>query len=490
MASARDFSAGEPLPRPGRAHPDWICKLFSPVSIAPLVWFRIAFGIIMLWEVCRYFAYGWIFDDFIEPTFFFSYYGFEWIKPWPGWGMYIHFAVMGLSAIAIALGLFYRAATVVFFVGFTCVFLLDETHYLNHFYLVCLYSFLLMFVPAHRAFSLDVKLRRRAMQAMAPTWTLWILRAQIGIVYFMGGIAKLSPDWLRGEPMGIWLRNRTDFPVIGRYFTEAWAGYLFSYAGLFFDLLIVPMVIWRRTRWAGFALAAIFNIINARLFTIGIFPWLSLGATLILFIDPKWLPRPFRSVWGKPDARSMESGHFQRPLSRGQLVTTLLLGCWLAFQTLFPLRHLFLYPGSPEWTEEGHRFAWRMKLRAKAGVIEINARDPVSGRSWKVSPEDYLTADQAERSADQPDMILQFCHHIADKWRREHKALIEVRVSARASLNGRRLATLIDPDVDLAAQPRTLWHASWILPLHLPLREGGQKPGRSDMDVERSSPSR
>src|SRR5437667_2997078 len=109
--------------------------LFAPVDIAPLVWFRIAFGVIMLWEVGRYFVYGWISSDFIEPIFHFTYYGFGWVHPWAGWGMHCHFAVLGLLAAAISLGLFYRIATALFFLSFCFVFLLDVGFYLNIFYI-------------------------------------------------------------------------------------------------------------------------------------------------------------------------------------------------------------------------------------------------------------------------------------------------------------------------------------------------------------------
>ena len=34
--------------------------LFEPVDISFLVFFRVLFGGIMLWEVYRYFTYGWI----------------------------------------------------------------------------------------------------------------------------------------------------------------------------------------------------------------------------------------------------------------------------------------------------------------------------------------------------------------------------------------------------------------------------------------------
>ncbi len=43
-------------------------RLFAPIDIAWLVYFRIVFGAIMLWEVCRYFNRGWIEKYFIDPT--------------------------------------------------------------------------------------------------------------------------------------------------------------------------------------------------------------------------------------------------------------------------------------------------------------------------------------------------------------------------------------------------------------------------------------
>jgi len=443
-------------------------RLFSPIDIAPLVWFRIAFGIIMAWEVWRYFDQGWILEYYIKPNFFFTYYGFSWVHPWPGNGMYVHFAVLGVLAACIALGLCYRVAAGLFFLGFTYVFLLDETHYLNHFYLVCLYSFLLAVVPAHRAFSLDAVLRPKLRRSTAPAWSLWVLRAQICVVYFMGGVAKLGGDWLHGEPMRLWLGDNTDFPILGRYFTEKWMAYAFSWGGLCFDLGIVPLILWRRTRWIGFILAACFNLMNARLFHIGIFPWLALCATVLLFADFSRLPRPFPALWGE-SAPPGESPALRSPFSPAQRVTVVLLAGWLAFQIFVPLRHLILYPGNPEWTEEGHRFSWRMKLADKDGSLTIIARDPATGRTWIVPPSDYLTRFQFEVCASEPDMVQQLAHHVASEWLRGHAAPIEVHARARATLNDRPLAPLIDPQVDLAAQPRSLRHARWILPLTIPL---------------------
>src|SRR5688500_17786131 len=81
--------------------------LFKPVDISFLVFFRVLFGAIMLWEVYRYATYGWISRYFVEPALTFTYYGFSWVKPWPGSGMYIHFWVLGVTAAFIMAGFFY-----------------------------------------------------------------------------------------------------------------------------------------------------------------------------------------------------------------------------------------------------------------------------------------------------------------------------------------------------------------------------------------------
>ncbi len=131
-------------------------RLFRPVDIASLIWFRIAFGAIMFWEVCRYFKFDWISRYWIEPELHFSYYGFGFLEPLPGVGMYILWIALGLLALLISVGKWYRFAATLFFLGFTYSFLLEQARYLNHFYLVSLISFLMVFLPAHRGGSLDV----------------------------------------------------------------------------------------------------------------------------------------------------------------------------------------------------------------------------------------------------------------------------------------------------------------------------------------------
>lgn len=450
--------------------------LFAPMEIAWLVFFRIAFGGIMLWEVWRYFDMDRIRRYYVEPHFHFTYYGFGWVQPWDGDGMYVHFHVLGILSVCILLGLYYRVATVLFFLGFTYVFLLDQTQHLNHFYLVSLISFLLIFVPAHRAFSLDAWRKPKLHSLMVPAWSLWLLRAQIGLVYFYGGIAKMGPDWLAGKPMRTWLADRMDFPLIGSYFQQELVVYFFVFGGLCLDLFITPLLLWKRTRLWAFLGAVAFHLLNSELFSIGIFPWFMLCATM-LFFPPDAPRRLWEKIRGK--ALSLSSSKVQEPLSgpwtRSQKTVGILMACYLAFQVLMPLRH-WLYPGNVDWTEEGHRFSWHMKLRSKDSEALFLVTDKSNGHIMEVYPGEYLNDRQCGKMSTRPDMILQFAHYIAEQMKVHQGMDVEVRAQVNASLNGRKPQLLIDPMVDLAKEPRNLAHAKWIMPLTEPLSPRNIQP--------------
>lgn len=481
--------AAEPGPKQSGLLNRISAGLFKPVDIASLVFLRIAFGGVMLWEVWRYFENNWIYRYYIRPTVYMTYFGFGWVKPWPGQGMYWHFVALGVLSVCIMIGFYYRVATALFFLGFTYVFLLDQTRYLNHFYMISLVSFLLIFVPAHRAFSLDARLRPTLQSDTAPAWSLWIIQAQLAIVYFFGGIAKLNSDWLRGEPMRGWLAARMDFPVIGAYFKEEWMVYQFVFGGLLLDLLIVPLLLWKRTRVYAFVAAAAFHLLNARLFTIGIFPWFMLLATLLFF--PPDLPRRLIRKMGfvraaryrLPKKNSKETSQVIASLSPRQKALVAVLAVYFAIQIFMPLRH-FLYPGDVNWTEEGHNFSWHMKLRDKEGRASFTITDPASGQEWKVNLRKYLTSRQRGKVVTRPDMILQFSHYLAEEKRREGFENVEVRVRAMTSLNRRERQLLIDPTVDLAKQPRNLLPARWIMPLTEPLvrQDPPSKETHTDLD--------
>ena len=146
-----------------------------------------------------------------------------------------------------------------------------------------------------------------------------------------------------------------------------------------------------------------------------------------------------------------------------------LLSLHVLVQLLFPLRH-HLYPGDVAWTDEGHRFSWRMKLRSKSHDLWLFVTDRTTGETWRIDPRAYLRGWQAGELAGRPDMILQLAHHVADDFRQRGYPEVQVRARALTSLNGRRKQDLIDPTVDLTTKRRNIWPADWLLPLYEPLR--------------------
>ena len=148
----------------------------------PLVVFRILFGLMMFASMIRFWANGWIDKLYIKPTFFFSYYGFEWVKP-VGNYTYLIFVICALASLFIAFGYKYRFAIILFFLSFTYIELMDKTNYLNHYYFVSVLSFLLIFLPANVQFSVDAFLRKKEYN-LIPRWTIDSVKLLFGIVYF------------------------------------------------------------------------------------------------------------------------------------------------------------------------------------------------------------------------------------------------------------------------------------------------------------------
>lgn len=431
--------------------------LRTPVDIAALAAFRIAFGLLMSVAALRFFAHRWIHEYYEVPKNFFHYYGFSWVHPWPGNGMYVHYAAMAVCAACVALGLFYRPAIALFGLLFTYAHFIDKTNYLNHYYLVTCLSVVMTFLPLDRAASVRVWRRPEEAWSTAPGWCLWILRFQVACVYFFGGIAKLKGDWLvHAQPLTIWLGANTEFPWLGRFFHEKAFAYAFSWCGAVFDLTIVGFLLWRRTRPFAYLVVVFFHIVTARLFQLGMFPWI-MSAMALVFFDPSWP----RAILERLRVLSTERREHALPSFPRWGVPV--VAFYVAFQVLVPFRH-WLYPGNVLWTEQGFRFAWNVMLIEKNGAVDVTVVDPTTHRRSVIDPYKYLTRYQIKMMSTQPDMILEFAHMVADDYAKRGMPGMEVHVDAQVTLNGRRAHSLIDPSVDLARVSEGFGPKPWILP--------------------------
>jgi hypothetical protein len=437
----------------------WTASLFEPVDGASMAVFRIALGFVIAWDVVRYWQFGWIHEYYIRPKYHFGYIYLEWVKPLPGDWMYVHFAVMGIAAVLVGLGLFYRPAIVVVWVLYTWKFLVEKSVYMNHYYLIGLLCFLFIFIPAHHTWSLDRR-RHPEWSQTVPRWTVYLLRFQLFVVYFYGAIAKLNPDWLRGEPMLSAIATRAPgVPDIASHFPPALLAYAIAYGGILNDALVPIMLLIRRTRVFGFLCALVFHLLNEIFLSIGVFSYLMSIADTIFF-DPDW-PRRLAARLGYPSlaAPALAAAPAVPPRRRPLVLAT--LGAYVAIQLLVPLRH-FLYPGYVSWTEEGHRFSWHMKLRGKHSRMMITVVVPATGETFNIDARADLTDRQLRKVFTFPDMLLQYVHYKRDELRAQGIEP-EIHVTWFCSLNGQPERQLIDPNADLAKAELSLWPAPWIL---------------------------
>ena len=440
--------------------------LFQPAHIAPLATFRVLFGAVMFAGMVRFMVKGWVYDLYIKPTFYFTYYGFEWVKPLGEVGMYALFTAVALSAFLVMIGLLYRVASVGFFLGFTYIELIDKTNYLNHYYFITLISFLMALLPAGRYFSVDAWLRPAIRRTHVPRWMVGALQLQLAMVYFFAGVAKLNYDWLfRAMPLRIWLPPHTGLPLIGPLMDDAWVAYAFSWFGAVYDLFIVFLLTDRRTRLFAYGMVLAFHLMTAWLFPIGMFPYVMILLTLVFF--PETFHRKITDAVARLFRQSQPAEAAPVPVralryGRPTRLLVGLLAVHFAVQGLLPFRYL-LYPGPLFWTEQGYRFSWRVMLMEKAGTVFFYVTDPATGREGEVVNGDFLTPNQEKMMATQPDMILQFAHFLAGHYCRQGIANPKITAESYVTLNGSGSRPFLDRTVDLTKEREGFASKRWIL---------------------------
>jgi hypothetical protein len=443
-------------------------ELIRETPAHSLAFFRILFGLMIFGGTLRFMLKGWVDSLYVKPTFYFNYWGFEFVKPLPEWATYGLFILLALSALMVALGCYYRLSSIVLFLSFGYTELIDKTNYLNHYYFVSLMAFVIIFLPMHSSWSIDAMRKPGLRRLTVPNWMLLAIKMQLGIVYFFGGIAKIKYDWLiMAQPLKIWLSASTDFPVIGFLLDEPWAAYSIAWIAMLFDLTVPFFLFSNKYRPYAYTVVVLFHLLTAKLFYIGMFPYIMMTCTLVFF-SPAFHGRILNGILrlGNIFGIRSRSGYYveQKRFSKAALrIPVMMLGASLLFQLIMPFRYAF-YPNSLCWSEEGFRYSWNIMLVEKTGFVEFNIKDKKTGKTWVEVPGDYLTPYQVKMLSTQPDMILQFAHFLHDNYAKKGQD-VAVMADCYVSLNGRPSQLLINLGADLAKETEGLHAKTWILPL-------------------------
>lgn len=413
--------------------------LFKPIDNAPLILFRIFFGLLLAIESFGAIATGWVKRVFIDTQFTFSHIGFEWLQPLPGNCMYFYFAAMGCCGIAIMLGFRYRLSMLTFTLLWTTVYLMQKSTYNNHYYLLILVSIIMLMLPAHKYASLDAKFNPEIKRLSMPQWCSWVMIGQVLIVYTFAAFAKFYPGWLDGTFTRIML---TKNPIA--FLTPITNNHVFHlfipYSGILFDLLIVPLLLYRKTRTVAFFAALFFHLFNAAFLHIGIFPFFALS--FVVFFYP---PERIRNIFfkQKPKAEFTEISYVTRPILMWFFIP------YFIIQLAMPIRHWFI-PHDVLWTEEGHRLSWRMMLRMRQGDTQFRIIDKATNTIIPYDYKEKMTHNQKNFVGSHPDGIWQMAQIIKKEFAEKNQD-VAIYADTRVSINEGPYQVLINPEVDLAS---------------------------------------
>jgi hypothetical protein len=434
--------------------------LKSPTSIAPLVLLRIVFGLLMFASTLRFILKGWVHQMYIAPKIYFPYYGFEWVKVLSSEGMYALFAILLVTSLCITFGLLYRASSIIFFLVFTYIELIDKTNYLNHYYFVSIIAFLMILVPAHRNFSLDNKIFNWNEYSVIPKVYILLFQLQMAIVYFFAGIAKINADWLlEALPLKIWLPALSHLPIIGFVLSSTAIAFAASWVGCIYDLGIGFLLFNKRTSTFAYGLVILFHLCTALFFNIGMFPYIMICITIIFLkatIHLAILNR-LKAIFQYHGSNATLAFNFVPN------VLIVLLSLHFCIQVLTPFRYI-LYNGNLFWHEQGYRFSWRVMLMEKAGTSFFTIADSNNKFIAEVVNRDHLNFMQEKMMSTQPDMLLQYAHYLKTVYVNKGYANPKVFVKSYVTLNGSGSRLFVNDTINLAIQPINLEQKNWLIP--------------------------
>lgn len=376
----------------------YVDSLAASVSGASLAIFRIAVGLVMTleaWSLVRPSAStnGRVMLETYytgaDIHFHFPYAWFEWVPILPNQWMHALVAILAGASLLVAVGLLYRIAAVVLFLAWGYFYVIESTrtYWMSYYYLELLVTFLLIWMPAARRYSVDGWLRRKIRKSpqpiMIPNACLLLLRLQLVIAYFYAGVAKLNSDWLlNAVPMKNFLvtaasRHFQGITWVQDLLHSVSFAYFLSWSGALFDVSIGFLLLARKTRFSGFVLLLLFHAFNHFILFDDIIWFPLLGVTTAtIFFEPDWpekIWRPLQRVKSKGIAAKTPEFRLTLPFRNAIAVFIFI---WLGVQILLPIRHYFI-AGDGRFTWEGLPFSWRLKTEMySADPCEIFVHDP------------------------------------------------------------------------------------------------------------------
>lgn len=441
--------------------------LDEPIHSSSIVLFRIAYGVLAFLQLIIYFPPSQIHNYYYKPDVLFpwvpNFIPSQWIQPLPFPGMYVVYGLVIAGSLGILLGYYYRISLTVFLINYGYMHLLDVALFYHHHFLILFLGFILLFTPAHRRLSVD--LYRRQDPGVVRRWQGWLLRFQMLVVYFFAGVSKLNGDWiLRGQPLKIYLEKILSSPSLLQSFlpidvvTATGSVILVANGVLLLELLSPVGLLWKKSRNTFIGLFLLFNLLNALVLPIGVFPWLSMAGTL-LFLPWDWTKNLERLHDRLNNASPPTGGSSEGKLSGsrpGAIFRLLFATVFVVFQTVMPLRQ-FWTPGNRLWTNSGFRLSWAMFTNYRRGYMQFLIRK--NEKTRKINYRKHLNKRQIGYLQEMPPIILKYARFLGNRYDAE-----SVHAYVVSLLNDRPPALFVNPEINLLNVSQETPVTKWIEP--------------------------
>ncbi len=440
--------------------------LFKEISPTTISIFRIVFGCFMVYQVLYYYSIDFIYQFMTGPEVLFPYSGLEQMVPLPHKILKILHLGLLFSAVLMTIGYLFKYAAIYFTIVFTYFSFIDNTLYNNHIYLISLISLVLIFTDADAKFAF-----RGRTKLKVSAWNQYLLIFLISLPYFFGGIAKLSPAWLNSNLVNALISN-SSVDGIKTFLPDGMFITIVAYGGLVYDLIIVFLLLNRKTFKMGFILLIIFNLMNHFFLfkDIGIFPFLMICSTVIFVPSDTielWITKKFPK-WKSKIQGDKKSKNMQPIRLRYVGLRTFTILIFVLFHITFPLRHFF-YEGDPEWTAEGSKFAWRMKMQSRE-ITKINMTVWVNETEevHEIPPLSFISSNQNKHLTDTPLNLVTLAKYIQKETIKKYNiSPPKVKMDLRVNFNDTYEQEIFSKDLDLTRiTPSTTDIRTWITPLN------------------------
>lgn len=439
--------------------------------------------------------------------------------PW----MTIVYVLMWTGAFGIMFGLCFKLACACFVIPYWYIFLLDKSFWNNHTYLYGIIAILFWSTNANRYWAIDEKLSNEKNNSV-PLWNYFIIKFQFFTLYFIAGLKKSSREWLEGYSMNNLSDHWVFDPLKIFLTTEQTDFFIVHWFGFIFDLTIGFWMLFDKTRIPAMIFCTAFHLMNSRLFSIGMFPYVCL-VTMPLFCHVDW-PRKLiknyrllnskwkrnitelsdddnkqidptinkdntndQSVKMKTTQVSFEknlkkkiSKEISKSPTKKQKFVVLLLIFHIALQFFLPYSH-FITTGYNNWVQGLYGYSWDMMVHSWDTIlIVIKVHDNINNEDHYIDPYAWV---QNDRWSKHGDMIIQRAQCLKDNLlRRKEQVLmssknyneieqwsklssnLSIYIDVRCSLNGRFQQRVFNPNIDMLTVE---WHpfkpVSFLIPL-------------------------